>query len=352
MIRYLIKNNFKIMFRNGLNIFMYVLCPIIVSSVLISAFSSLMESYEPVQDFEVGYRVEENSDFAEYIDLLADAGSKNGISFVEYKTGTPKKLVDSLDLGGFIEFNNDGYTIYESEDKQYEGAKLEYMISAFFNKSISDENEDISLDIKYPEHAAAINSTDYYGIIYVVYFGWCAIVCAAGLFSQEKKNRINERLKVSNISAFKLYLAKIIPIVSVVSLGIGISSIITAFLFGVHWGNIGLSIIIVLFMVIAATTFEVMIYEITNSMIATIILSFGIVWIWGFVGGSFETYMFSGHSEMLKLLSPVYHGNRALVELSSIGKSDYILSSILYSLIMSIVCSFVAIMAGNIRRTE
>ena len=74
MIRYLIKNNFKIMFRSAVNILLFVLCPIVVSAVLISAFSSLMESYEPAEEFQVGYRIEEDSNYAEYMNMLENVG--------------------------------------------------------------------------------------------------------------------------------------------------------------------------------------------------------------------------------------------------------------------------------------
>ena len=104
--------------------------------------------------------------------------------------------------------------------------------------------------------------------------------------------------------------------------------------------------------IIAATAFEMMIYEISHSMIATIILSFGIVWWLGYIGGTFETYMFSSWSESVKLISPLYHTNRALVELSSMGHSDYILSSVVFLIAITVICSLIAILAGSVRRKE
>ena len=356
MIRYLIKNNFKIMFRNSVNILMFVLCPIIVSAVLISAFSTLLESYKPVSSFEVGYRVEDDCEFEGYIDNIKEIGKENGkengISFIEYKSGTPKSLVDDYGLGGFVEFDQNGYTLYESEDKNVEGATLEYMLSAIFNGSIAVNENNININVEFPEHAAAVNSTDYYGIIYIVYCGGCAIVCAAGLFSQEKKNRIYERLKVSNLSSVQIYLSRLIPLVFVVFMGIGAASIISAFVLGVHWGNIALSALLLLLMVLAATAFEIMIYYISNSMLATVIISFGLVWIMGFIGGSFETYMLSGFSDSVKNCSPIYHVNRALVELSSMGKSDYVLSAIIYLTVITIISSLVSVVVGSIRRLD
>ena len=59
MIRYLIKNNFKLMFRNTWSVAVMLLGPILVIAVLSSAFSELMKSYEGVDEFTVGYRIQE-----------------------------------------------------------------------------------------------------------------------------------------------------------------------------------------------------------------------------------------------------------------------------------------------------
>ena len=59
MIRYMIKNNLKLMFRSPANIILFILMPILVSSVLASAFSALMKSYENKTPFDVGYCMEQ-----------------------------------------------------------------------------------------------------------------------------------------------------------------------------------------------------------------------------------------------------------------------------------------------------
>ena len=352
MIRYLIKNNFKIMFRSPVNILLYVLCPILISAILISAFSSLMESYKAPGEYEVGYTVEEDSPYAGIIQGLDSVGKENGITFNRYDTGTPEDLLQSRELGGFITFTKEGYTIYESKNRQVEGAKLEYMISAVYNGMISGDVSDIRIPTESPEVAPAINSTDYYGMVYMIYFGWCAIVCAAGLFSQEKKHQILDRFRISDLSSTQIYFGRAIPIVTVVAIGIGFASVLSAVVLGVHWGNILISGMLLILSIIAATAFEMMIYEISHSMIATIILSFGIVWWLGYIGGTFETYMFSAWSESVKLISPLYHSNRALVELSSTGHSDYILSSVIFLGAITVICSLIAIFAGSIRRKD
>ena len=352
MIRYLIKNNFKIMFRSPVNILLYMLCPVLMGAILISAFSSLMASYEAPEAFNAGYRVEAESRYGEAAKVLEQVGKDSGVTFVLYESGEPEELIKEHKLGGFVEFSGDGYKIYETEDAKTEGAKLEYMISAVFNSSLSGDVTDISVPVVTKEAAPAVNSTDYYGIVFVVYFGWCAIVCAAGLFAQEKKHRILERLQVSNLSPVQTYLGRVIPLITVVAVGIGVAAVLSSVLLGVHWGNVALSALLILLAVVAASTFEMMIYEITRSMIATIILSFTIVWVMGYIGGTFETYLFSAWSEKVKLISPLYHTNRALVELSSMGKSDYVVSCIIYLTAITLASSLIAVLAGAIRRKD
>ena len=349
MIRYLIKNNFKIMFRNPVNILMFTLCPILISAILISAFSSLLNSYHAADQFSVGIRIEADSEYAKGAAILSEMGKESGITFVSYDTGDPEQLIREQNLGGFVTFTKEGYTIFETEDAEAEGAKLEYMISAVYNGAISGDVADITLSVEEPKVDPDIDSTDYYGIVFLVYFSWCAIVCAAGLLTQEKKHRIPDRYRISNLSSAAIYLGRVIPVIAVVTLGIGVAAVFASVILGVHWGNIPVTALLILLSVMAGSSFGMMIYELTKSMIATVILTFGIVWWAGYIGGAFETYMFSSWSEGVKRISPLYHTNRALTELSAAGHSDYIVSSVIYLLAIIAVCSLISILAGSLR---
>ena len=350
MIGYLIKNNFKIMFRNGVNLIIYIIGPVIISAVLSSAFSSLFESYESVGDFKVGYSIEEDSEIIPYIDILQDVAEENGVYFTEYEPGTAEESVREYNLGGFVEFGKDSYTVYKTSDAKTEGTVLEYLMSAFFTAMISGNPEDIDIHVEHPDYAPSIDSTDYYGIIYIVYFGWLAIVCAAGLLSNEQKHRIPERLHVSNLSDFQIYMSRLIPLVCSVALSLGIAAVFNTILLGVHWGNILLSSVMVLVLIIAASSFGLMLYEFTGSMAAAVFIAFALIWIMGFIGGTFETYILSSLPEGLKHLMPIYHSNRALVELSSMGKSDYVVSAIAYPAMIAAVCSCIAVGTAGIKR--
>lgn len=353
MIRYLIKNNFKLMFRNTWSVAVMLLGPILVIAVLSSAFSELMKSYEGVDEFTVGYRIQEADDAM--IEAAKIAGEEAGILFFEYPEGEIKDVMEKNELSGFVDFSEDKYTVYTSADYEVEGITLEYFMNKVMNEGLNaslqiKEQEKIVLPVEQLEYMPAIDSVDYYGIIYIAYFGWCGMICATGVLSNEKKYGIVRRFQVSNISESQNFFGKLIPIVLTVTGGTAIATIITVLLYDIHWGNPFLSTGIVFLMIVAGTALGMMLYNISDSLVITIILQFTIVWFMGFFGGSFETYMFSSTSDLLKQLSPVYHGNRALVELSCMGESSYVASSVIYSLAITVICSIIAIFAGYVRK--
>ncbi|MCM1261430.1 MAG: ABC transporter permease [Butyrivibrio sp.] len=356
MIRYLIKNNFKLMFRNTWSVVIMLLGPVLVIAVLSSAFAELMKSYEGVDEFAVGYRTlgKTVDDMDMVIESVKAAGEEAGVLFYEYPEGEVKDIMEKNELAGFVEFNENEYVVYKSSDYEVEGITLEYFMNKVMNVGVTaalqGNEQDVVLPVKELEFMPAIDSKDYYGIIYIVYFCWCGIICATGVLSNEKKYGIVRRFQVSNISESQNYLGKFIPIILTVSAGMAMVTGITILLYDIHWGSPFLSAFVVFMMIASGAALGLMLYNISDSLVITIILQFTIVWFIGFFGGSFETYMFSGISDKLKHLSPIYHGNRALVELSCMGRSDYAVSAVVYSLAIVAVCSAIAILAGSIRK--
>lgn len=330
-----------------------LLGPILVIAVLSSAFSELMKSYEGVDEFTVGYRIQEADN--SIIEATKIAGEEAGILFFEYPEGEIKDVMEKNELSGFVEFAEDKYTVYTSADYEVEGITLEYFMNKVTNEGLNaslqiKEQAKIVLPVEQLKYMPAIDSVDYYGIIYIVYFCWCGMICATGVLSNEKKYGIIRRFQVSNISESQNFFGKFIPIVLTVTGGMAIATIITVLLYDIHWGNPFLSTVIVFLMIVAGTALGMMLYNISDSLVITIILQFTIIWFMGFFGGSFETYMFSSTSDLLKQLSPIYHGNRALVELSCMGESSYVASTVIYSLAITVICSIIAIFAGYVRK--
>lgn len=335
-----------------------LLGPILVIAVLSCAFSELMKSYEGVNEFTVGYRAENESTVSEYMESVKKAGEESGITFYEYPEGEPEVVMANNELAAFVEFTGDEYVLYQSADYEVEGMTLEYFLNRVMSEMIhaslpmiSQSGESgVQLPVQELEFMPAVNAQDYYGIIYIVYFCWCGMICATGVLSNEKKYKIDRKFQVSNLSEVQIYISKFVPVTLTVSAGMAIAAIITILLYDIHWGNPFLSAVIVFMMILAGNALGMMLYNISGNLVITIIALFTVVWFMGFFGGSFETYMFSSMPDLAKQLSPIYHGNRALVELSCMGQSEYVGSAVIYSLAITVICSAASVLAGSIRK--
>ena len=354
MIRYLIKNNMKLMMRSFTNILLLIIMPIILIALLSSAFNDMMETYKEKNSLEAGYSIADENAHPEIIYAMKEAAQKTGITLFEYANRTPEDVLRKDEMCAFIEFKGDGYTIYQNGDMKEQAKIVEYFLGSFNERSLMAASDitvsESGLTVEHPKYMNDISAQDYYGIIEVIYFGWCAIVVGAGVFASEKKYRIGKKLQVSRLSGFQLYLAKFVPIVAVVFTGLLISAGLSIVLFGVHWGNPLLSMLLIFISAAAATALGLMVYFIFDNIVVTIIVVFTCVWMAGFFGGSFETYMYSAHPTSLKVLSPIYHINRSLVELSCMGHSDYIVSAVIYGAAITVICSAFAVLAGVLRK--
>lgn len=359
MIRYLIKNNLKLMLRNKWVIAMMIFGPVLVIAILSSAFDELLKSYEAVEEFKAGYRLEEGSFWESSMETVKAAGKEAGIIFLEYPEGEPEELIRNNDLAGFVEIGEETYTVYESADYPAENVALEY----FLRRSVKEgakqvlqtafpdrEQEQLTLPKEEIEYMPSVDSKNYYGIIEIVYFSWLSIICAVNILTGEKKNGIERKYQVTSVSNVKLYFSKWIPVVFATTLEIGISVVLTSVLFEIHWGSGLLSALLLILLVMASSAFGLMLYYFFHNLAVTVVVLFTAVWFMGFFGGSFETYMFSSIPDILKNVSPIYHVNRALVEYSCMGYSSYTNSSILYMLAMILICSVLAVAADGMRK--
>ncbi len=359
MIRYLIKNNFKLMLRNKWAVALLVFCPLLVIGILSSAFSGLFKSYEDVDTFSVGYSVDEESSFSEYIPSIKEAGEEAGISFVEHAQESPEDTLKNGDVAVFVELGVDTYTIYKSEDHKVEGITLEYFMNKVFDRMINynfqmmtsnSSVQDIIIPVKNIPYMPNIDAKGYYGIAYCVFLTWCGIICAIGVIGSEKKNGISKKYQVSTVSSFKLFMGLLIPVILTVFVCMGIATIISTITYEISWGNLLIAILILVLNVVASSAYGLMLVKVFDNMVTTIIMLFMTVWFMGFFGGSFETYMFSSMPDTLKHASPIYHITRALVENSVMGESDYIVSGIIYTLIVTISSTIIAMVADGLRK--
>ena len=227
------------MVRSKRNILLYVILPLILIAILSGAFHDLMKQYEDTTVC-AGYRMEEGVP-AELADALREAAEENEITLIEYTDGIPEEIIREHGYCGFVVFGEEHYTVYQNRDENEMGKVLEYFVHAFYaNAAAAQTGADadvITLHVEHPEYKPAIDSTDYYGIVEIIYFACNSIICGTAVFMNEKKYGIRKRFQVCNVPEWKLYIGKFVPILLAVGIGSMISAVLSVILLGVHWGE-------------------------------------------------------------------------------------------------------------------
>ncbi|HEX3075622.1 MAG TPA: ABC transporter permease [Lachnospiraceae bacterium] len=335
----LIKNNLKLMLRSKWILVIMILLPLVTIALLSNAFKEMLDTTYEMKDFQVGYRISSDNTFGNMIPELEKICKENHIILQEYPNGDITNLLKSKTVAVIVDITDDTYTIYQSNDKAKEAAIVESIFTSFFYQVSQSRNalsyqaqagsvqspstEVVSVTAMQLDTEPVPSSTDYYGIIYIVYFAWCGMVSLVAVITSERASAIPRRMKVSHLTKWKYYFGKFIPCSIAIFLEVGIAWLLSVVLFGIHWGNIGASILIVFLISMAATAFGMVLYQLFNNVAISIVFAFIITWVAGFLGGSFQSYMYAHLPERLVSLSPIYFINRTLVEYSTKGYSDY-----------------------------
>jgi len=356
----LIKNNLKLMLRSKWILVMMTILPVVTILLLSNAFKEMMDTAYKIEPFEVGYHLSDNSAYKDMIPQLKAICEKNNVTLQEYQNVDTTELLQSKTVAVFVEITNDSYVIYQSNDKKTEAAVTESIFSSFFYQvrgnmteisyqtqnglaklpSISDVNiihEVLATD-------PVPSSTDYYGIIYIVYFAWCGMISLSAVISSERKSAISKRMRISHMSKFSHYIGKLIPCAIATFLESSIAWILSVFLLDIHWGKIWACIGIMILISLAASAFGMVLFQLFKNAAISIVTGFIIIWTAGFWGGSFQTYIYANTPQRLVELSPLYYINRTVVEFSTKGYSDYAGKCILYLVAIIVICGIAGIL--------
>lgn len=352
MLKIYIKNHLKMMFRKKWIIILMVLFPLLLIGTLSSVFGGLMNREIALQEVMVGYSIKENIDFP--TTSFETVFTENSIKIEKVNSKDKEQQLHDQSIVAFIEISEDGYTIYKTSSYPTELAVIETLCYSYFwqfqYQIINVSQDDIKLEIEMLNIAVLPSAVDYYGIIEIVYFTWFGFMALTSILSSERKYRILDRIKVTAVPNWTIYLAKLIPATIVCFIEMTIAIILSYLLFGVHWGNLIISLGIVLLSINAALAFSLMVFTFCKQILMGVAIMYVSGFVMGYIGGSFQMYMFAPFNEGIKSLSPIYHTNRALVELSTSGSSQYTVSCISILILIFIVCSMITML--KMRRKE
>ena len=341
----LIKNNLKLMLRNKWILLMMTIMPVMVIGMLSNAFHDMLKTGESVMDpFTVGYCYAEGLEKMEGFDSLKEAFASADVTLKGYPQEEMKDLLKDEKIAAFVVFGENAYSLYKTSEDGGQAMIAESVLAGYFSQtgkiknaiayemehendmSVVDKlmqtDQETGIKIQTLKTTPIANSVDYYGIIEVVYFAWCGMVSLAAVITSERKHNIDQRMLVSPSNRIAQYLGKLIPCALATGIELAITVLLSMILFDVHWGNVAGSIGIMTLLTFTVSAFGILLFYLFRSTALTIVAGWICIFTMGFLGGSFQSYMYSTIPDRIAVLSPLYHVNRTLVEFSTMGKSD------------------------------
>lgn len=365
----LIKNNLKLMLRSKWILIIMIILPLFTIMLLSSAFKEFLNTTYRIDEFTVGCRINEGSAYRSMLPALKEICKTQKAILQEYPEGDIEDLMQSRTVAVFVEIKEDNsYVLYQSKDKKNEAAVMNSILSDFFyranetatitayeaehNIKVNELSKEVSVKQEVLDTDPVPNSTDYYGIIYIVYYGWFGMISLVAVISSERKNAIPRRMRASHLPKFSFYLGKLIPCALATYIEICAAWLLSVLLLDIHWGNIAASALILFLISIGASSLGILFFQLFNNVAVSIITGFLISWMWGFFGGSFQTYMYADLPQKLVDLSPLYYINRTLVEFSTKGYSDFTGKAVISLLLIIAVSTLFGILLMNRRLEE
>ncbi len=376
----LVKNNTKLLIRSKVGFIFMCLLPIALIFILTSAFSGYMGEKVEIESFSVGYSITSKSYTKDYFDVLKKEFEGQGMFLTLMDKEEGIKALASDKIVSYIVLGDELCTIYNKEGIDIKAMIFESSLQAGMapldgfkivrNYTAERQmNLDVQRSFQWDELSKRSRlslikreklaadpvpkAKDYYGIVQIIFIIWFGVSSAVTLSTIERKNKILARISLTNVRPITLFLGKFIPNSISTSIQVGIAIIVSTLLLKVNWGEYpALSFGLLLMQVMAVSAFGTMLtVMIKNSTIITLFMYMG-AFTFGFIGGSFQTYMYNFIDERIVRLSPLYYMNRTLVELSTKGESAYLMTTFIMLLIIIIVSVSIGLSLMYIRREE
>lgn len=359
MLLTLVKNNFKLLLRNKIMVGMFTIFPILLITILSSAFSLDLKNDYVLESFEVGYSIEKGTEIEPYFMVFKDQIKEIPVTFIEMTKDEALSALEDKKITCYVELNDQKYTLYKNQGLDINTIIVETTLDAGLylydgikelqsltpdGSLVSDSTQpskdtteflDEFINISKLDADPIPEAQDYYGIVQLVYIIWFGIASCITFADTERKSGVVYRIALSKANASILFLGRFIPTVFSLCFQVGIALITSTILLKINWGpypllSFGILLLEIIAISAFGTTISFIIKNVSLINIGTYVASF----IFGMLGGCFQTYMYNVDESLAKW-SPLYYINRTLVELSTKGYSAYLNKSII--LLMSVI---------------
>ena len=331
----LTKNYLKLIFRAKSVLIITVVGALVVMAALTNVFHTLLDQAETNEDFTIGYEMDADSRYLPVEEFLKEGFEEEGMTVIEYTDADPDALIRDEKIDVFIDFEGDSYSIKGRSNDEIDARIVQYVLYNADHMMNGDMSK-VQISSGKIDTREQADADTYYTIVQTVYFSSLCSAFLCLVYISERKQNIGIRFRSSTAGGVRIYLAKLFSctltswlIMALITGGLAI------FLFDIKLGCPLISISILLFAILAFASFGMLFLIIFDNPAASIGSLFMVLWIAGYVGGTFETYMLSSVPDSVQELSPLYYVNRTLVELSVNGQSDYLGRCLMVLTIMS-----------------
>ncbi len=359
---YFLKNNFKLIYRSRVLFFILILLTITIIALLADSFNNFLETNKKLESFRSGYTCKENSFMKSMLPQFQKMCEENGITLSSVKKETGIQDVKDGNLDTYVEFKEDNYELYQGKDTVGCGIILDNLLVAFSTEykqyvvakanhiTLPEENMN-TLQIQNIEIDPVPNAKTYYGIVEVLYFMWFGIISIAAIYISENRHKVQKRYDISTLSSQRFYLGKLLAGVAALCIQMGSAIVLSVVFLDIDWGNVFYkSAGILLLQSVAVSSLSILLYQLFRSTAVVLSLDFTLLFIFSFLGGSFQPYFYNTFSKGMEMFSPQYYLNRTLVEYVTKGKSDYTIACIGILLVIILVCSSISLLLLKKRR--
>lgn len=332
----LIKNNLKLMFRcKPLVLFMIGL--VIVTGMLSTVFKDFMINEYKIEGCTAGYSFTDGCVYQAIKPIFESICEENDIETANFVHGSGEKAIESGRADIFVEFTDDGYTVYSDSDHETQADIIKMLVSSIISSASSGQVDDYVTEYKI-DVPPMPDSELYYTIAYTVYFIWIAMIVLAIVMASERKNKIGARFRTTPASSLNIYMSRFVPSAVMITLLIGVGVVLCTLVYDIQWKDIPMTALILFLGCVAAAAVATVLFSLFKNVIVAIAVGFCLTMFCGFFGGSFCAYMYATFADGICDFSPIYYMTRSIVELNTSGSSDFMIPAILVLCGVSVVC--------------
>ncbi|PEJ53634.1 ABC transporter permease [Bacillus sp. AFS002410] len=357
-------------FRDVRTLLFMLAFPILLMLVLGTSLSNAFTTSVPIKDVHVLYKDQSTTgEFSKYFNEFVKGTKDSGIHFKKANNNTDgEKEVKRNQYDGYISIQDNGIKLYINEGNSVEGSVIQGMLTSFVDKyNVGVEVAKIDptqvKEVFLANHDDYIKDTsiasnkqpgsmDYYAIAMTTMIALYGAMSASKLITGERVRKTADRLIVSPISKFEIFIGKILGSLAANFLCIIVVVYFSKFFFKANWGNHLLLVFIVLLTeVLLSISLGLVVSYITKSNASSRAIIMIVVQLSSFFGGAyFKLGDTSGILKIITHFSPLTWVNTAITKIIYTNDLSAAFPALIFNIGFSLL--FLVVASISLQRRE